>query len=105
MSILDKHKLHYEDLPRKQINITRKGGKVNKMTKASKEVKQPRVYAPSRMEVAKTIVIWILITAGIAFVSGMQYQNSRNAEMARAMKSVQITAPVVAPVAEDPAKK
>lgn len=38
-------------------------------------------YAPSRMEVAKTVVIAVLVTAVIAFIAGTSYQKGHQAEV------------------------
>ena len=94
--ILADHKLHYEDMPRKQYNKkinTRKGGKDSKMSKEQKvtEVKSSKKYAKTRGEHYKDIVIAVLITSIVAFGLGVKFQSNRNAEMQRAVESAKTT--------------
>lgn len=97
MSALDNHKLEYEDMPRKKIKVTRQGGKDSKMSKTSKvtESTPKKAYAPTRWEVAKTVIIFIMFTGIVAFVSGMHFQKSQEAEIRNAISQAQS-----APVAE-----
>lgn len=77
--------MKHEKTPIKKHKVAREGRRDIKMSKPNKEVK---VYAPSRMEVAKTVIIWVLITTAAAFISGMQFQKSHQAEIDRAVQSV-----------------
>lgn len=84
--------MEFIETPKKQYNVARStGGKVNKMTKTTKTETPAKVYAPSRMEVAKTVIIFIMFTAVVAFMAGMQFQKNQNAEIDRAVKSAQVT--------------
>ena len=98
-SVLDKHKLYYEDMAPRKLN-TRKGGKDMKMSSNKSTVteapKASRKYAKTRGEHIKDIVIAILVAGVIAFIGGMHFANNQHAQMDSAVKAAQSTA--VAPV-------
>lgn len=77
---------------------TRKGGKVNKMTKTTQtnEPKSSKKYAKTRGEHYKDIVIAVLVTAVVGFVAGMHFANTQNAQVQNAVKAVQTPAPATA---------
>lgn len=87
-SPLDDFQMQYEDMPLHKL-IPRKGGKVSKMTKnTSTEPKATKAkYSKTRGEHVKDILIAVLITGVIAFVGGMHFENSRNAEMQNAVSA------------------
>lgn len=69
--------------------------------KRSRKMAKPKTDAPASpkqgrtgLEVFQTVVIAILITAIAAFIGGMQFEKSRNAEMQNAVKAAQTVAPV-----------
>lgn len=85
MDSLASYKLHYEDLNPN----TRKGGKDNKMSKKQVTTEAPaKTYNKSRGEHFKDIVIAILITAIVAFVGGMQFQNKQQDAIDTAVNAV-----------------
>lgn len=89
-SVLDNHKLYYEDM-KPPIN-TRKGGKVNKMTKQATVTETPKAskkYAKTRGEHFKDIVIAILVAGVIAFIGGIQFANRQHAQVESAVKAAQ----------------
>lgn len=59
--------------------------------KVKKKMKSPAKgsskYAPSRVEVAKTVLIAVLITGVIAFVGGMQYAHGQQSEVKNAVNA------------------
>lgn len=82
---LDDYPLYYEDQPLK-ISITRKGGKDSKMSKKSSTPEAPaKVYAKTRGEHFKDMVIVALVVTIIGFVGGMQFQKSHDTEVRNAM--------------------
>lgn len=94
-SALDSFKLEYEQMP---FRLTRySGGKDSKMSKqkTTNEV-APKVYAKTRGEHFKDIVIAILVASIIAFIGGMQFAKGNQAEIDRAVSAVQPTAQVSA---------
>lgn len=88
MESLDTFKLFYEELPK-----TRKGGKGNQMpnnkTTNQEAPKASRKYNKTRGEHFKDLVIAVLIAGIIAFVGGMHFANQHNADVSRAVSSVQ----------------
>ncbi len=90
----------YEKTPIK-FNLTRKGGKVSKMTKQPIviEAKPVKRYSKTRGEHLKDIVIAVLVSAVIAFVAGSYFANKRNSEMQSAVKAAST------PVAQAPELK
>ena len=61
-----------------------------KVRKVIEGMAKPKTkYAPSRIEVAKTVMIAVLITAVITFVAGMQFQKSQEAEVRNAVQAVE----------------
>jgi len=98
MSALSDYKLFYEDLPQK----TRKSGKDNKMSKTTNENTSKKKYSKTRGEHLKDIVIAILVTAMVGFVTGMQFANSNTADKVQAVEKAQ--AEMATPV-ETPVKK
>lgn len=84
--------MEYELTPVKQYNTTRKGGKDSKMSNKKQEVPTAKIrkaYTPSRMEVAKTVIIAVLITAAISFIAGVNYQQGQEAEIRQAVQAAQ----------------
>lgn len=83
--------MQYELTPIKQLTFTRKGGKGVKMSKTTKTEapKASKKYAKTRGEHYKDIVIAILVTGIIAFVSGVVFANGNNAKIDAAVKAVQ----------------
>jgi predicted transcriptional regulator len=85
----------YMDIPELK---TRKGGKgYRKMSnKATTVTETPKVskskYSKTRGEHFKDIVIAILIVGVIAFIAGVHYSDTKNAQMISAIKSAQTTA-------------
>ena len=72
--------------------------------KRSRKMAKPKTDAPASpkqgrtgLEVFQTVVIAILITAIAAFIGGMQFEKSRQAELQSAVKAAQTT---VAPAPE-----
>lgn len=51
------------------------------------KVKKP--FKTTRLEVAKTVAIAVLITAVLAFMAGVRYQNNRDAELDHAVQQAQ----------------
>lgn len=86
--------MNYELTPIKKLNITRNtGGKVNKMTKQTKVTeKATRSYNKTRGEHLKDIIIAILIVGVVAFIAGVHYSDTKNAQMQSAVQSAQQTA-------------
>lgn len=92
--MLDDYKLEYEDMNPTLKLSTRKGGKVNKMTKnnTTPEVKQSKKYTKTRGEHFKDLVIVALVVTIIAFIGGMQFQKSHDSEVRNAMAQAQTVA-------------
>lgn len=83
--------MQYELTPAKPYNITRKGGKGDKMSTKKQEVptaKTRRVYSKTRGEHYKDIVIAILITAIIAFICGAVFQSKQQGAIVAAVEAV-----------------
>lgn len=80
--------------PKKKVTspLVRKVIEMAKQAKASK-------YAPTRLEVAKTVTIAVLVTSVVAFVAGMQFQQGQEAEVRGAIEAATKT------VQAEPAKK
>lgn len=90
---LDDYQLEYEDQPLSKLRITRKGGKDMKMSKAAKTNESPaKVYAKTRGEHFKDMVIVALVVSIIGFVGGMQFQKSHDTEVRNAMAQSQTVA-------------
>ena len=51
--------------------------------------KTTKKYRPSRLEVAKTVTIAVLITAIVAFMAGVNYANNSQAELRQAVSQLQ----------------
>mgnify|MGYP006148911633 CR=1 FL=1 len=85
------YKLHYEDINPKK---TRTGGKdIIKMSKAKQQVDAPaKTYNKTRGEHFKDIVIVALVVSIIAFIGGMQFAKSNQAEVDRAVQAAMPTA-------------
>lgn len=79
---MDGFELAYEYVPAKKY-------KLRGVEKMSKEAKEAKVYAKSRTEHYKDIVIAILVTGIIAFCLGSQYQSHHVAEIQKAVSAVQ----------------
>lgn len=88
MSTLDSYTLHYEDIPKNPNRV----GRTFKMSKAKQTTEAPAVYNKSQGEHRKDIVIAILVSAIIAFVGGMYFKGTQQAEIDRAVSAVQPTA-------------
>lgn len=90
--------MQYEKTPIKKL-ITRKGGKVNNMTKNTKAaMKTPsKSYDKTRGEHVKDIVIAILVAGVIAFVVGVHYSDTKTAQLQNAVSASKVTASVPAP--------
>lgn len=81
--------------PRKD---TRKGGKDMKMSKDQTTPAPVKAkYAKTKGEHTKDIVIAVLISGIIAFVSGMYFQGRQQAAIETAVKGAQTVAPVKNP--------
>lgn len=50
-------------------------------------------YRPSRLEVAKTVAIAVLVTSIVAFSAGIRYANNQQNELRQAISQVQAVAP------------
>lgn len=76
---------------------TRKGGKVNQMTKSTltNEAKTSKKYAKTRGEHYKDIVIAVLVVAVIGFVAGMHFSNSQHSQTEQAVKAATTVQPTV----------
>lgn len=81
--------MDYIETPITTIN-TRKGGKVNKMTKTTvnEAPKASKKYAKTRGEHYKDIVITILVTAIVAFICGAVFQSKQQNAINTAVKAV-----------------
>lgn len=62
------------------------------MSKSTKAEAPAKEYSKTRGEHFKDIVIAILIVGVIAFIAGVQYSDSKNAQMQSAVKAAQTTA-------------
>lgn len=67
-----------------------KMSKQNKSTEPNKPAK--KAYTPTRMEVVKTVIIAVLITAVVAFICGMNFQKSHDMEVKNAVSQATATA-------------
>lgn len=88
-SMLDKHKLYYEDLPPRKYKL--KEGIT--MSKQAPAVAPAKTYQKSRSEHAKDILIAMLITAIVAFIGGMQFKGAQAEEVRNAVSQAQAQAP------------
>lgn len=85
MSTLEAYTLKYEELP----YTVKSGGKGQKMTKTSKaEVVPAKTYNKTRGEHLKDMVIVALVFSIIAFIGGMQFAKSNQAQIDKAVQAV-----------------
>lgn len=96
MDSLDGYPLQFEDMP---LKLSKTAGRISKQMSQPKstttEVKAPKAkYSKTRGEHFKDIVIAMLITGIIAFISGMHFQASQQEAIETAVKGAQTTAPV-----------
>ncbi len=63
-------------------------GKMPKQPQITVTPKVTKKYQPTKSEVAKTVVIAMLITGIIAFVGGMTFANNQNAKVNQAVETV-----------------
>lgn len=90
-SVLDSHKMQYEDMAPRKLK-TRKGGKGSKMSKNNKtevasKAAPVKKNQKSRAEHAKDILIAVLITSAVAFISGMHFANQHQADINKAVSA------------------
>lgn len=78
--------MYYEDLQQPQ----KRGGKDSKMSKTTnpEAPKASRKYNKTRAEHYKDITIFVLVTAIIAFIAGLQFADSNNAKVQAAVQAV-----------------
>jgi hypothetical protein len=85
--------MDFIETPVKKINTRAPGRKEGKKMPSKKQetptATYKKAYAPSRMEVAKTVVIAVLITAVVAFIVGVRYEQGQQAEIRRAVQAAQ----------------
>ncbi len=67
---------------------------MSKTIKAEAPAKATKRYAPSRMEVFKTVLIAVLVTAIVAFGVGVKYANNQHAQVEQAVKAAKVVEPV-----------
>ena len=79
---MDGFDIAYEYVPAKKY-------KLRGVEKMSKEAKEAKVYAKSRTEHYKDIVIAILVTGIVAFILGTNYQSKQAAHVQAAVSQVQ----------------
>lgn len=95
-----KEGMEYEELQQPKHKISKQ--KISKERKMGKDTSNKtnsneviRVYAPSRLEVAKTVLIAMLITGLVAFIAGVSYANRQHesiqAKVDGAVQSAQAT--------------
>ena len=99
MSDLSNYELQYEDMAFKTPKTV---GRTVKMSKTTNENTSKKKYSKTRGEHLKDIVIAILVTAMVGFVTGMQFANSNTADKVQAVEKAQ--AEMATPV-ETPVKK
>jgi hypothetical protein len=91
MSIESRDGMTYEgpgsDIP-DDIPPRRRSRKMAKTPKTDAPAKEKR--SMTRLEVFQTVVIFVFITAIAAFIGGMQFQKSQQAEIKAAVSAVQI---------------
>lgn len=82
-------KLEYEDLEFKTPKVA---GDLNpgrrRVKMAKKEASTPttkKQFKTTRLEVAKTVLIAVLITAAVAFMAGVRYESNKNSELMQAI--------------------
>lgn len=63
-------------------------------SKAKTPSKPSRKYAPTRLEVIKTVLIAVMFTAIIAFALGVAFQKNQNTEVQNAVSAATAEAPV-----------
>lgn len=95
-SALSNYKLELEDRPLRITKFARNtGGKDSKMSKQNQpvaETKAPKAkYSKTRGEHIKDVIIAILIAGVIAFVGGMHFESSKNAEIKNAVTAATTT--------------
>lgn len=78
--------MKYIKTPIKKYNV-KEGKTMTKQAKV-KEVKASRKYAPSRLEVFKTVLIAVMITSIVAFIGGMQFQAKQQARIEQAVQAL-----------------
>lgn len=92
-SVLDSHKLYYEDVAPRKLNTRKTGGKDRNIMANKPEVKTEnsnrKKYAKSRGEHVKDVMIAVLIAGVIAFIGGMHFANAQHAQMESAVKAAQ----------------
>ena len=99
MSALEDYPLEYEHMPFRLTRLS--GGKDSKMSKAKTTNEAPaKVYAKTRGEHFKDMVIVALVVGIIAFGLGFKFNADRNTEMQSAIKAAQ-----TATVSTDTVKK
>ena len=92
-SALEAYPLEFEDVP---FTKPYRVGKDSKMSKSNQPTSEPKVYAKTRGEHIKDMVIVALVVGIVAFGLGFKFNADRNSEMQSAVKAAQ-TAQVATP--------